>query len=180
MKDPYSVLGVKPGADIESIRAAYHARAKMCHPDLVQDADKKQEAQEQLVELNLAYEAALRIAVPYQRSDSIYSGLMSLSQAKQLAKNQLKQGNARTALRNLLRAEQKDAEWHHLHGSILLMLGDYDAAHLAFLSAISLEPENPEHQRGALDAAIGKKESRYIHRRILRFLSRRKGTGSLT
>ena len=134
MKDPYSVLGVKPGADIESIRAAYHARAKMCHPDLVQDADKKQEAQEQLVELNLAYEAALRIAVPYQRSDSIYSGLMSLSQAKQLAKNQLKQGNARTALRNLLRAEQKDAEWHHLHGSILLMLGDYDAAHLACLT----------------------------------------------
>jgi len=34
MPDHYAVLGVGPGADVEAIRAAHRARARVCHPDI--------------------------------------------------------------------------------------------------------------------------------------------------
>ena len=34
MTDPYSVLGIQPGADEETIKKAYRQKCKQYHPDL--------------------------------------------------------------------------------------------------------------------------------------------------
>ena len=64
MNNPFEVLGLKGWADQEEIRAAYRALVKRCHPDMIQDATLKEEAQQRMVQLNLAYEEALRLANP--------------------------------------------------------------------------------------------------------------------
>ena len=37
MTDPYSVLGITPGADDETIKKAYRQKCKQYHPDLHPD-----------------------------------------------------------------------------------------------------------------------------------------------
>lgn len=44
------------------MRAAYRRLVKTCHPDQFQDPQRQKAAQEQLLQLNLAYEAALKLA----------------------------------------------------------------------------------------------------------------------
>ena len=47
--NPFEVLGVKPGADEQTVRAAYRRLVKSCHPDQFQDAAQQKSAQEQLI-----------------------------------------------------------------------------------------------------------------------------------
>jgi hypothetical protein len=57
--DPYSVLGVRPGASREEVQAAYRAAAKRWHPDRAGSF----EAQVRMAEVNAAFEL-LRDAPP--------------------------------------------------------------------------------------------------------------------
>lgn len=54
MNDPYSTLGVSPGATDEEIKKAYHKLARKYHPDL-NPGDK--DAEKKMNEINGAYEA---------------------------------------------------------------------------------------------------------------------------
>ena len=58
--NPFEALGLKIGADADEIRAAYRALVKKCHPDQFLDLEEQKAAQEKLLALNLAYEAALK------------------------------------------------------------------------------------------------------------------------
>ncbi len=51
MKDYYKILGIEPGADLESIRKAYRNQAKIYHPDLNNSA----QANEFFILLNEAH-----------------------------------------------------------------------------------------------------------------------------
>ena len=64
MNNPFEVLGLKGWADQDEIRTAYRTLVKQCHPDMIQDPLLKEEAQQRMVALNLAYEEALRLASP--------------------------------------------------------------------------------------------------------------------
>ena len=64
MNNPFEVLGLKGWANQDEIRSAYRALVKRCHPDMIQDPVLKEEAQERMVRLNLAYEEASRLASP--------------------------------------------------------------------------------------------------------------------
>ena len=61
MNNPFEVLGLKGTATPEEIRSAYRSLARQCHPDMIQDPVLKQEAQDRMVQLNLAYEEAIRL-----------------------------------------------------------------------------------------------------------------------
>ena len=73
MADPYSVLGITPSADDETIKKAYRQKCKQYHPDLHPDDPA---AEEHFKEVQAAYSEIMRIkqgggsAAGYQRSNS--------------------------------------------------------------------------------------------------------------
>jgi len=160
MSTPFEVLGLRAWADPDEIRAAYRSLVKQCHPDMVQDPAQKQIAQERMIQLNLAYEEALRLATP--RQHAAYTQELPACDAVILAEKMLNKGNPESALRQLNRADRKDAAWHNMHGKILMNTGRYQEAHEAFREAVRLDPDNREYRAGALDAAVQvKKESTF-------------------
>ena len=133
--NPFEVLGVKPGADEQTVRAAYRRMVKSCHPDQFQDVQQQKAAQEQLVRLNLAYEAALKL-VPRV---TVGFNLISQEEAKHFARRLIAQGNLESALRQLNRADSKDGEWFCLQGDILMALKQYENAHQSYREAVRRE-----------------------------------------
>lgn len=167
--NPFEVLGVKPGSDEQTVRAAYRRLVKSCHPDQFQDAQQQKSAQEQLIRLNLAYEAALRL-VPRQ---TVGFNLISQEEAKHFARRLVEQGNLESALRQLNRADSKDAEWYFIQGNILMALKQYETAHQSYREAVRREPDNRKYREGALDAALAMKKNRPLGEKVMSWLGRK-------
>lgn len=173
--DPFKVLGLQPGCDIQAVRAAYRQKVKLCHPDQYRDEEKQHQAQEELVALNLAYEECLRLAG--QRR--VGFNLISQEEAKHFALRLIEQGNLESALRQLGRADSKDDEWYYLQGNILMGLRQYGSAHQSYREAVRRNPESLKYRKGALDAAVAEKKSKQLGYRIQTFfedLTRKKRT----
>ena len=160
--NPFEVLGVKPGADEQTVRAAYRRLVKSCHPDQFQDAAQQKAAQEKLIRLNLAYEAALKLAA----RTAVGFNLISQEEAKHFARRLVEQGNLESALRQLNRADSKDAEWYCLQGDILMALRQYETAHQSYREAVRRDPDNRLYRQGALDAALAIKKNRPLGAKI--------------
>ncbi|HHX20693.1 MAG TPA: DnaJ domain-containing protein [Clostridiales bacterium] len=150
MATPFEILGVAEDADAKQVKAAYHHRAKQCHPDLFADAHEQDEAHRRMVALNVAYKEALRIAA--NRKPKFQK--MPLQQALASAERLLKQTQYESALCQLGRADKRDAQWYDLNGRILLKLNQYDSAHQSFREAVKIEPDNLDFRRNALAAAV--------------------------
>jgi len=160
--NPFETLGIKPGADEQTVRAAYRRLVKSCHPDQFQDAQQQKTAQEQLIRLNLAYEAALKLA----SRTTVGFNLISQEEAKHFARRLVEQGNLESALRQLNRADSKDAEWYCLQGDILMALRQYETAHQSYREAVRRDPDNRLYRQGALDAALAIKKNRPLGAKI--------------
>lgn len=159
----FETLGLRYDADQAQVHAAYRSRVKRCHPDQFQDPTQAEQAQEQLIRLNLAYEQALRIAAQRQ----VGFNPISCEDARKLAQKLMEQGRNENALRQLARADNRDAQWYYLHGQILMNLHQYDSAHQSFREAVRREPDNLEFRRGAFNAAITlKKHQRPVQRAV--------------
>lgn len=146
MQNPYEMLGVEQKAGPEQIRAAYHALVKRWHPDAMGDEALRREAQQKLIEINLAYEAVLKNAHRCQE--------VPIPNAMQVARKLMEQGHAEAALGILGRANVRDGEWFYLQGCLLLKLKRPQAAHESFRAAVRKEPDNQRFRQGALDAAL--------------------------
>ena len=160
--NPFEVLGLKAGATAEEVRAAYRALVKRCHPDQFQDAQRQKEAQEELIRLNLAYEAALKLC----GRKTVGFNLISQEEAKHFAQRLIDQGNLESALRQLNRADHKDADWYYMQGDLLMRLKQYETAHQSFREAVRREPENRTYRQGALDAALAMKKNRPLGEKL--------------
>ena len=160
---PFEVLHVSPSADAQEVRAAYRKLVKTCHPDQFQDAQRQKEAQDELLRLNLAYEEALKIASRRR----VGFNLVSQEEAKHFALRLIEQGNLASALRQLNRADSKDAEWFALQGDILMGLKQYESAHQSYREAVRLSPDDRRFRAGALDAALAVKKNKRLDRRVL-------------
>ena len=57
MKDPYTVLGVDPGASDDEVKKAYRDLARKYHPDNYQNNPLADLAEEKMKEINEAYDA---------------------------------------------------------------------------------------------------------------------------
>ena len=130
------------------MRAAYRRLVKTCHPDQFQDPQRQKAAQEQLLQLNLAYEAALKLASQHR----VGFNLISQEEA---------------------RADGKDADWYFLQGKILMGLRQYDTAHQSFREAVRRDPDNHKYREGALDAALAMKKNRPLSQKLRDVLGRR-------
>ena len=165
-KKYFDVLGLSPSADAQNIRAAYRQKVKDCHPDQYQNAADQTAAQERLVELNLAYEEALKAASRHH----VGFHYISQEEAKHFAVRLMDQGNLESALRQLNRASSRDDGWYHLQGHILMGLRQYDSAHQSFREAVRRDPENQRYREGALDAALAMKRSRQLGYRLYQWI----------
>ena len=146
----FEVLGLAPQADKDKVHQAYRSLVKACHPDLFEDPEQQKAAQKKLVELNLAYEEALKAAPDHPAG--FYT--MPLEQALHTAEKLADQGRWETALLQLGRAENKDDRWFFIQGRIMMGMKQYATAHQAFREAVRLAPENREYRSWALDAAL--------------------------
>ena len=137
------------------MRAAYRRLVKTCHPDQFQDPQRQKAAQEQLLQLNLAYEAALKLASQHR----VGFNLISQEEAKHFAQRLIDQGNLESALRQLCRADARDADWYFMQGNILMGLKQYETAHQSYREAVRRDPGNRAYHAGALDAALAMKKN---------------------
>ncbi len=157
----FEILGLSPNADAQAVRLAYRQKVKACHPDQYQEDAQQKKAQEMLIQLNLAYEGALKVASRHR----VGFNVISQEEAKHFALRLIDQGNLESALRQLCRAESRDDGWYFLHGQILMGLRQYETAHQSFREAVRLDPENRRYRQGALDAALAmKKNQQLVHR----------------
>ena len=72
----------------------------------------------------------------------------------------LRKERPESALRQLMRAESRDAAWHYTHGKILMAMERYGDAHRAFREAVRMSPENNIYRGGALEAAVAEKKEK--------------------
>lgn len=165
--NPFRILGLASNADEQAVRNAYRQRVKECHPDHFTDPEQQQKAQEELVELNLAYEEALKTA---SRQRAAGFNQIPQEEAKHFAQRLIEQGNLESALRQLNRADSRDHGWYYLHGVILLGMRRYEEAHDSFREAVKAEPDNREYRSKALEAAVAMKNSHRIDVKVHNWL----------
>jgi tetratricopeptide (TPR) repeat protein len=164
MMNPYEVLGLKGWADPEEIRTAYRTLVKQCHPDMIQDPQRKEEAQKRMVQLNLAYEEALRLAVP--RPQTAIGPEISVPEAVLMAERALASDNPEGALRQLMHCDKRDGDWYYMQGRVLMAMDQYESAHQAFREAVRQSPENNVYRSGALAAVVAQREQATLHGRV--------------
>ena len=164
MNNPFEVLGLKGWADQDEIRTAYRTLVKQCHPDMIQDPQQKEEAQERMVALNLAYEEALRRATP-RSQQAPAEPEFTAAETVLMAERALAQGNPENALRQLMRCDKREGDWFYMQGKVLMALEQYESAHQSFREAVRMRPDNRAYRQGALDAALAvKKHQKWTYR----------------
>ena len=170
MISPFQVLGIRPWADAEEVRDAYRALVKQWHPDMIQDPAARQQAQQRMVEITLAYEEALRLTAP--RHKSRITPELHPDDAVALAEKRLSQGRPEEALRQLLRTEERGAVWFAVQGRVLMEMRQYESAHQSFREALRLDPDNHGYHREAFEAESALKKSRTFPGKVQQFFHR--------
>jgi len=164
MNNPFEVLGLKGWADQEEIRSAYRTLVKQCHPDMIRDPQLKEEAQQRMVRLNLAYEEALRLASP--RPQSPAGPQPSVAEAVLMAERSLARDNPEAALRQLLKCDQRDGDWYYMQGKVLMAMEQFESAHQSFREAVRRSPDNNVYRSGALAAVVAQREAATIQGKV--------------
>ena len=156
MRDPYEVLGVKPGASDDEIKRAYRDLARKYHPDNYQNNPLADLAEEKMKEINEAYDTITKQRSGtggYQRAyqsggyggGGQYSSGGSSSYAQ--IRSMINMGDLQGAERLLMEMGAKNAEWYFLFGSIAYRRGWLDEAMQNYTRAVQMEPNNMEYRQ---------------------------------
>jgi molecular chaperone DnaJ len=157
MKDPYTVLGVDPGASDEEVKKAYRDLARKYHPDNYQNNPLADLAEEKMKEINEAYDAITKSRSGGSSGSSSggyqsgYQNRQSYSSSGNSVYAQVRQyinmGNLDTAEQLLQGSGNKSAEWYFLMGAIAYRRGWLDEARQNYELACQMEPNNPEYRQ---------------------------------
>ena len=162
MNDPYSVLGVDPGASDDEIKRAYRELARKYHPDNYQNNPLADLAEENIKDINVAYDAITRSRSGSGASSGYggqyqgqYQSQYQYAQQSQASSDplfaQVRQciniGDLNRAEQLLRSAPQQSAEWHFLTGYIAYQKGWLDEATQHFQTACTMEPGNVEYRQ---------------------------------
>lgn len=161
-KDPYEVLGLKPGASQDEIKRAYRELVKKYHPDRYHNNPLADLAEEKMIEINQAYDELTKNQ-PGQGGSSYsygYGAGGSSGGYQQSYQQNSQQGsyfyNVRVALQrgdyvtagNILRnTSNHNAEWFFLSGVLSYQLGRFDDALQNVKQAMDMDPGNMEYQQ---------------------------------
>ncbi len=148
MNNPYEVLGVKPTATDDEVKAAYRELAKKYHPDNYANNPLSDLAAEKMQEINEAYDAIVRMRRQggnRQSSSSQYGGSSRYADIRNL----IRTGRTFDAesLLDGIPQPSRDAEWYFLKGSVLYKKGWLDDAYSHFSTATRMDPTNAEYRQ---------------------------------
>lgn len=157
MRDPYEILGIKPGAGDDEIKRAYRDLARKYHPDNYQNNPLSDLAEEKMKEINQAYDALTHRNGGTQQSQGGYQaqGAYQGQQRQAYGSNPL-YTRVRSAINtgDLSQAEQllrtssnQDAEWHFLTGSVAYRKGWLDEAMRHIQISCQMDPSNGEYRQ---------------------------------
>ena len=163
------MLGIGPTSDLDTLRKAYHQKAKTCHPDQFQDRQQQEEANARMVRLNRAYEEAVRLVSA--RAYNPYHDAISCDDAVKMALRLIDQEAPERAIRALMRATQRDAAWFGAQGRALMQLDQFATAEESFRRALSMDPGNASYRRWAFDAYAENKRSHTLKGRLKQMMS---------
>lgn len=161
MRDPYEVLGVKPGASDDEIKRAYRELARKYHPDNYQNNPLADLAEEKMKEINEAYDALTRKGSggyqaqgayqsqgAYQRQSQSQSyGYSNTNPLYTRVRSAINVGDLNQAEQLLRSAPSQDAEWHFLTGSVAYRKGWLDEATRHIQIACQMNPSNGEYRQ---------------------------------
>lgn len=156
--DPYSVLGLKPGASDEEVKRAYRQLAKKYHPDM-NPGDPY--AAQKMNEINAAYD---QIKNPlkqtttknaydpfqgwYQQEQRQQRSYSSETSEYQAARHYVQTGNYEDALHVLgtIPPSQRTADWYFLSAIANTNLGNRVLGYEQINQACRMDPNNPQYQ----------------------------------
>ncbi|HCC01921.1 MAG TPA: molecular chaperone DnaJ [Ruminococcaceae bacterium] len=167
MSDPYQVLGVSPSASDEEVKTAYRNLAKKYHPDNYADSPLADLASEKMKEINEAYDSIMRMRkARAQGNPNSYGGPFQNSQSGYgYANPQPNSSSGFTDVRSFIingrisdaeqildgvPAENRNAEWYFLKGTVLYRRGQLEQASAYLGRACQIDPSNMEY-RAALN-----------------------------
>ncbi|HHV32094.1 MAG TPA: DnaJ domain-containing protein [Clostridiales bacterium] len=182
MSDPYKVLGVSPTATDEEIKSAYRELAKKYHPDNYSGSPIADLASEKMKEINEAYDAIVserkqrrhsaasnQNTAPYgggytgySANTGSYGGYYGSGSGFSDVRNLIMSGRIADAeqILNGVPAENRNAEWHFLKGTVLYKRGWLEEAYNNFARACQMDPGNPEY-RAALNQVNSQRSGVY-------------------
>jgi len=154
MNDPYSVLGISPGATDAEVKKAYREMVRKYHPDNYHDNPLSDLAQEKMKEVNEAYNNIQRMRDKggYQpggsyRPGSGQSGATNATAEGARVRAAVNSGDLKLAEELLKAFPARNAEWNFLMGSVCYRKGWLDDATQYFQTAVSMEPGNAEYRQ---------------------------------
>ncbi len=149
MTDPWSVLGLRPGASTDEVKKAYKTLAKKYHPDV---AGNSPEAARRMQEINAAYDQIINNKASsdsygYSSSYGYQEGSgepIELSAAVSYI-NARRYKEAINAL-NSVPYEKRTARWYYLSSYAKYFIGDTAGASADIQEAIRRDPSNMQYR----------------------------------
>jgi DnaJ-class molecular chaperone len=155
MKDPYSILGVSPGASDEEVKNAYRNLARRYHPDNYDDNNPLKElAKEKMQEINAAYDEIQRDRTSSSSSSGSsynygYTNGNSSSGIYTTIRQKINERKYREAEELLASVSEynRTADWHFLNSVCLMQRGKTADAMRELELACTMDPSNQEYQK---------------------------------
>ena len=165
MRDPYSVLGIKPTATDEEIKKAYHNLARKYHPDKYgEDNPLRDIAQEKMQEVNAAYNEITRMRSAQEQGrehdEGVSDEYITATEYRRI-RTLLNRRRFREAARSLadIPEAKRTAEWHYLMSVVCLSANRVNDAMRELELACQMDPSNQEYQQAKI--AFNEATARY-------------------
>lgn len=150
----YEILGIKPGATEEEVKAAYRALAQKYSGPEYQDSPMKEQAEAEMEKINAAFDEVMS----QLRGGDMYSTAQSQTSSSSADSTNVNKWAEIRALINSGRVDEalnelnaipdgaSQAEWNFLVGSVFYYKGWLNEAMRYFSTACRLAPGNREYE----------------------------------